>query len=95
MWAGVTISMQTHFSPHCYLCSSVAKTTFNGGGIEANLGNLTCLNLQQIGQPPLHLTSWEGEIYLQLLFIQFLPKLSLPLFSHRGYIQHKKFLHLE
>ena len=35
---GVTISMQSHLGPHCYL-RCVAKTTFNGRGIEANVGN--------------------------------------------------------
>ena len=38
MLVGVTISMQSHLGPHCYL-RCVAKTTFNGRGIEANVGN--------------------------------------------------------
>ena len=38
LWEGVAISMQSHWRPHCYLCC-VAKTTFNGRGIEANVGN--------------------------------------------------------
>ena len=38
LWESVAISMQSHWRPHCYLCC-VAKTTFNGRGIEANVGN--------------------------------------------------------
>ena len=74
------------------LCS-VAKTTFNGRGIEANVGNWTCLNVQQIGaQPsPPHLTSWR-EKYICTSSLSNCPPVKTLLTTN---IQHEKLLGLD